>query len=415
MEVLRSPDLPLEMDPLDIPLAQVRTQVLSNLQRERLETAGITTFGELVEVRDPETFCKDTNFPLLTLQKLISAVELIIKGSKHQTPKKREGTLNFIKIVFFGLDQAGKTSLIRFIKRKEPLVALKEKLDARPTVGVDMSRIKFQELPIVLTELGGQRVFREAYAKDLEKYFSETQLAVFVVDCLNLKRLQEAIEFLKVVYPFLNTNHILLRIAIHKADGGALEESQTVATILQKISEEVHIPIVDLLGSVHTTSVKEPASISAFFSQIIEEHLPIRSYITTGLQTLSALYPLDFCCLVDPKISRLPLGWVTKPHLDAKTIINHVLNLTEVVIGLDLTPLSDTEPHYTVKIGQWIREMWFLPIKLANGSKDYLFIYCYADDHENILDSLPSLKELTIKAIEPQLRMALLAINTGSS
>ena len=85
-----------------------------------------------------------------SLLKLISAVNLLVRGSVIQ--KVYPGStkkISFLKIVFFGLDQAGKTSLIQFIKKTEPLTVLKEHLpNTRPTVGVDYQKLHFHLLDL---------------------------------------------------------------------------------------------------------------------------------------------------------------------------------------------------------------------------------------------------------------------------
>jgi hypothetical protein len=183
----------------------------------------------------------------------------------------------------------------------------------------------------------------------------------------------------------------------------------------------MNISLVELMNSVFATSIKDPSTMATFFSNIIEENLPIRSYITTGLSTLISLYPLDFCCLVDPALSRLPLGWVSKlSDLDPKTIINYLLEFTdEVVNNLDIghKNLNALDPtKYTIRINKFIRELIYLPVFLKSGNKEFYFVFCYSDDWQSqITSDMPPLELLVQRAIDPQLELALLAINSQRS
>ncbi len=419
-EILKNPGLPLQMPVGEIPLSQLRNSVLTAIEREEIENYGLTTLRDFASFEDVELLSKETKIPLFKLMKLGSAIELLIRGSLiYRVVPSSIKKLDYIKIVFFGLDQAGKTSIISYIKKKEPLTVLKEHLPkTRPTIGVDFQKVQFQEIPIILNELGGQKAIRDAYLPNINSYFKDSNVAVFVIDSNAPDRFPEALEYFKDVYQKLLEHdiHIPIKIAVHKADAGVMEASGVINEIIKIISQQMNISLVELMNSVFATSIKEPSTMASFFSNIIEENLPIRSYITTGLSTLISLYPLDFCCIVDPDLSRLPLGWVSRlSDLDPKTIINYLLEYTEEI---DIAKEKDEsnrliETKFTITINQWIRELTFLPVFLKNGNKQFYFVYCYSDDWQSqITEDMPSLEQLVQRAIDPQLELALLAINS---
>ncbi len=421
-EILKNPGLPLQMPVGEIPLSQIRNSVLTAIEREAIENYGITTLKDFASFEDLENLARDTKIPLFKLMKLSSAIELLIRGSIiYRVVPSSIKKLDYIKIVFFGLDQAGKTSIISYIKKKEPLTVLKEHLPkTRPTVGVDFQRVQFQEIPIILTELGGQKAIRDSYMPTITNYFKDTNVAVFVIDSNAPDRFKEALEFFKAVHQKLIEHDIIIpiKIADHKADTGVMEASEVINEIIKIISQQMNISLVELMNSVFATSVLEPSTMASFFSNIIEENLPIRSYITTGLSTLISLYPLDFCCLVDPGLSRLPLGWVSRlSELDPKTIINYLLEYTEEVVNdLETTKNGFKElkqTKFTININQWIRELIYLPVYLKSGDKEFYFVFCYSDDWQSqITSDMPTLEQLVQRALDPQLELALLAINS---
>ncbi|MFV2015582.1 MAG: ADP-ribosylation factor-like protein, partial [Candidatus Heimdallarchaeota archaeon] len=347
-------------------------------------------------------------------------VNLLLRGSTiHKILPGSTKKISFIKIVFFGLDQAGKTSLIQFIKKKEPLTVLKEFLPStRPTVGVDYQKIEFQEIPIILQELGGQKSLRESHLQNLASYFKDCHIGVFVVDSTDILRFIEALNFFKRVNQKLDeiNYNIPIKIAVHKADTGISDANEIINELIYSLSMELNISLIDLMNNVYVTSIKNMSSISSFFSSIIEEILPIRSYITNGLSTLISLYPLDYCCLIDPELSRIPLGWVSKlDNLDPRTLINHILEYTEQVISeLDVKkPLKLKESRYTIKISNYIKELIYLPIFLENGKKEYYFVFSYSEDWESYVTAdMPPLDSLVKRALDPQLELALLAIKS---
>ena len=168
-EILKNPGLPLQMPVGEIPLSQLRNSVLTSIEQEEIENFGLTTLKDLASYEDLELLAKETKIPLFRLMKLTSAIELLIRGSQiYRVVPSSAKKLDYIKIVFFGLDQAGKTSIISYIKKKEPLTVLKEHLPkTRPTVGVDFQKIQFHEIPIILTELGGQKAIRDSYMPNI--------------------------------------------------------------------------------------------------------------------------------------------------------------------------------------------------------------------------------------------------------
>lgn len=420
-EILKNPGLPLQMPVGDIPLSQIRTSVLTSIEREELENTGLTTLKDLASYEQLEQLAKETKIPAFKLMKLSSAIELLIRGSMiYRLVPSSSKKLDYIKLVFFGLDQAGKTSIISYIKKKEPLTVLKEHLKTRPTVGVDFQKIQFNEIPIILTELGGQKAIRDAYMPNITNYFKDSNVAVFVIDSTMPERFGEALEFFRTVYQKLLDHDMLIpiKISVHKADTGVMEASGVINEIIKIISQQMNISLVELMNSVFATSIKDPSTMASFFSSIIEESLPIRSYLTAGLTTLISLYPIDFCCLVDPELSRLPLGWVSKiSELDPKTIINYLLEYTEEV-EKSLEELKKPEEalstiKFTISINQWIRELVFLPVYLRSGKKEFYFVFCYSDDWQSqITEDMPPLSQLVQRALDPQLELALLAINS---
>ena len=98
------------------------------------------------------------------------------------------------KIVFTGLDDAGKTSIILSLKREFSKIAV-----LSPTRGAQRRIFDFLGKEISEWDLGGQTAYRISYLKNPNKYFDGTEIAIYVVDIQNKPRMPEAISYFKDV------------------------------------------------------------------------------------------------------------------------------------------------------------------------------------------------------------------------
>lgn len=419
-EILKNPDLSKYLSFSDIPLLEIRNQILNHDQIILLKNQGLTTLQDLRSHKNLSELATITEISLLTLQKLVSAIELLFRGLIHNTQKFQiKEKLKFLRIVFFGLNHAGKSSIIKYLRQTEPLTA-QILLNTLPTIGnQSYYGIRIQEIPVILSELGGQNIFRESYIQNLQDYFRDARVAVFVIDSKAPERFEQAFFYLEQIIQGLNELspkiELDIKIAVHKSDLGALESSKVVGYIIDKISAILNTSVIDLINSTYTTSVHDYTSISNLFMHLLEVLTgPTRSYIITGLELLNSVLPFEFCCLVDPELSRLPLGWVINNSLlDRKIILNNVIILIEKYVKHNPDPERMKISEFTIVIDKWIREMTFLPVEMSKLDKSYLFIYCFADDYEyGEFEPGIEIEDLVVRAIEPQLELALLAIKS---
>ena len=78
------------------------------------------------------------------------------------------------KVVFAGLANSGKTSILLNLKREYHGEIL-------PTKGIERSEMKILGHNLVEWDLGGQTTFREGYLKRKESFY-DTNLLYFVID-----------------------------------------------------------------------------------------------------------------------------------------------------------------------------------------------------------------------------------------
>ena len=119
------------------------------------------------------------------------------------------------KILFTGLDDAGKTSIILALQREFSKIA-----NIEPTKGAQRRIFEFLGKSISEWDLGGQQTYRISYLKNPTKFFAETEVLIYVIDIRNKQRIQESLSYLNDVvnqFPLLEIEPPIF-IFFHKYD-----------------------------------------------------------------------------------------------------------------------------------------------------------------------------------------------------
>lgn len=93
-----------------------------------------------------------------------------------------------LHILVIGLDHAGKSSLLERIKtmyNTTPGLAMDK---ITPTIGMNLAKLSHLGSQVIIWDLGGQVKMRSIW----EKYYSEANAVIFVVDSTDRARLKEA-------------------------------------------------------------------------------------------------------------------------------------------------------------------------------------------------------------------------------
>ena len=93
-----------------------------------------------------------------------------------------------IHILLIGLDHAGKTTILEAMKTKfgKSHGLPPEKIP--PTIGMNLAKLVYNGSQVIVWDLGGQIKMRSVW----ERYYSEANAVVFVVDSADISRLEEA-------------------------------------------------------------------------------------------------------------------------------------------------------------------------------------------------------------------------------
>jgi len=122
-----------------------------------------------------------------------------------------------------GLDSAGKSSLLNHIRFEfgEPNFVSSQEMV--PTIGLNFSKIQYQNYSLTLWDVGGQQLFREVW----ENYFHDIDVLIWVVDSANPSRFKESEEEFKKVMSNPKVVYVPVAIVANKQDKtNAINEEQ---------------------------------------------------------------------------------------------------------------------------------------------------------------------------------------------
>lgn len=129
----------------------------------------------------------------------------------------------WVKILFLGLDNAGKTSFLLSLENKYSHLH-----SLRPTKGLYRYEYKILGFSINLLDFGGQKIYRDEFFKKPENYIG-TDLLFFLIDIQDRRRFAENGEFFeKLLNEFKNSDvDPNIVICFHKVDPDLLADSES--------------------------------------------------------------------------------------------------------------------------------------------------------------------------------------------
>ena len=93
-----------------------------------------------------------------------------------------------IKVIVSGLENAGKTSILRAMSLKYDF--RDEILELKPTIRVEYQRTDFLGRKVIFWDMGGQEKYRETYLSKTDIYFAGTDLFLYIIDIQDQESLQ---------------------------------------------------------------------------------------------------------------------------------------------------------------------------------------------------------------------------------
>ena len=191
------------------------------------------------------------------------------------------------KIIFAGLDNSGKTSIILSLQEKFSY------FNTKPTLGLSrsiFSTVDCLGFGIVLWDLGAQRKFRKNYFKHRYQVFTNTSSVFYVIDIQDFKRYDESIEyFSKIVETYKELDEKTdFFICFHKVDPEISNRSE----IQEKIDFLMDILLLIVSNSnisFFKTTIYDLSSLFLAFSNGIMHFSPIALLINEQLEEYAKL------------------------------------------------------------------------------------------------------------------------------
>ena len=127
------------------------------------------------------------------------------------------------KVILLGLDNAGKTTILMTMKKQQQ----SDVYDLKPTKGVQIEQLKAVEafstdlVSVIIWDFGGQEKYRRDYLREAQKYFSEIDQAIYVIDIQDKDRFDLSLEYLKNILDMtknFNEQKVDVLVFLHKLD-----------------------------------------------------------------------------------------------------------------------------------------------------------------------------------------------------
>lgn len=169
------------------------------------------------------------------------------------------------KILFCGLENGGKTSILLLLDKKFSLLStVKPTIKARRTVHTN----SLLGITVIRWDLGGQKSYRKIYLGDKSRYFTEMQSIFYVIDIQAPKKFEKSLLFLKDIVSLISDIHpqnFQFLILLHKCDPD-IKYRADIQDNLNYIETELLSIIKSVKFSIFKTSIYDDSTLIKAFS-----------------------------------------------------------------------------------------------------------------------------------------------------
>jgi len=137
------------------------------------------------------------------------------------------------RILFLGLDAAGKTTILYKLNCGEALNTI-------PTVGFNVERVEYKNIEFTAWDIGGQKKIRALW----HHYFTDTDALVFIVDSCDRARFEEAKEEL---YQTMNDDRMRNTVLLVWANKQDLPNAASPAEVMEALELQKHFRNTEFL------------------------------------------------------------------------------------------------------------------------------------------------------------------------
>ncbi len=288
-----------------------------------------------------------------------------------------------LKILFLGLDNAGKTSILLTLKRQFSRIQ-----DLTPTKGIDTRMFEFMGMQVGEWDLGGQRVYRKQYMHQRqERIFGGAGVIIFVIDIQDKKRLVEGLEYLQELFYQVNLlgTKPMIYIFFHKYDpvsivGANSELNNYSLDLRNKIKETFNYDKIDFFK----TSIYDLQTIIIAMSKILLSNHPQAEAIETTIQEFAKKVDAEGMELIDD--NSLVVGSYYA-NSNVEELMNSLtplfLEVNEIFERAEVRQFYTDEPEDEMVIRRFARFFIFKKFKLERENTYFYILGCKKDSKFN--------------------------------
>ncbi len=306
------------------------------------------------------------------------------------------------KVVFLGLDFAGKTSIITAITKRfgfeEEVARLK------PTRRVARDTFRFLGLEFYRMDFGGQAQYREDYLKNPAKYLSGTDLIFYVIDAQDYNRYIETIDYLDQLLLFFKEEQDYPPICVlfHKMDPQFVKDrviNRKILTLKQALTRYSH----DFDIFFFETTIFDIKSIMTAFSSGLSMVFEKMEIVSNLFSEISRNYNSILIALFDAK--GITIGEYYKPHLQLKEKIK----IYEIYIKLQKQIVAENRTllEFSDKFDSGIKFSGVIEV-LNFGNLYFYLLFIIQEDETDLEKTVDILNK--IESAKPQMENLILQI-----
>ena len=288
------------------------------------------------------------------------------------------------KILFTGLDTAGKTSIILALQREFSKIA-----NIEPTRGAQRRIFKYLDRNISEWDLGGQISYRISYLKSPSKYFDNTEVAIYVIDIQQKDRISESLSYLSdVIEQFISLElKPPIYILFHKYDP-TLTPDDDLDKFLLGLQNKIENLFYYNKFTFRRTSIYNLSSIMTVMSEIFLTLYPKAVLIQKTVGSFASKFKAEGVEIIDD--NSLIVGSYYKND-KIKNILNqstpYFLSLNE---SFQYSEIADINPEDRMIIHRYGRYFLFIKFTVKEGTPPY-YLLAIREDPEFNKDEYDSL------------------------
>ncbi|TFF84287.1 MAG: hypothetical protein EU552_00955 [Promethearchaeota archaeon] len=191
-----------------------------------------------------------------------------------------------LKILFTGLDRAGKTSFLLAIKKR-----YSEIIKTLPTKGISRTEEKLfeeQNSQISIWDLGGQKRYREKFLEQGKVYLYNVDLLFYFIDIQDAERINESISlYQKILNSLQNLDEFPpIIVCINKFDPD-LRKSKEIKRNLEEITDAIEKSSESFFVKIFQTSIFDHWSLISAYSFGLSRLSPNRELFRNQLRSFA--------------------------------------------------------------------------------------------------------------------------------